>query len=105
MNFRILGQLEVIDGARQVPLGSGQRRALLALLLLHRNEVVPADRLIEALWDGRPPATAAKGLQVHVSKLRKELTPAGGTNGAALLTRSNVRGVRPGRDRAGSRSC
>src|SRR3954471_8720303 len=89
MDFRLLGPLEVQDAGRDVVIGGGRRRALLALLLLHRNEVVPADRLIEALWDGRPPATAAKGLQVHVSQLRKELTPAGGTNGAALLTRSN----------------
>jgi DNA-binding SARP family transcriptional activator/streptogramin lyase len=62
---------------------------LLALLLLHRNEVVSADRLIDELWDGRPPVTALKGLQVHISRLRKELTSVNGANGCGLLTRAN----------------
>ena len=73
MQFRLLGPLEVHDGERPIRVGGGRRRALLALLLLHRNEVVPADRLIDELWDGEPPPTAHKGLQVHVSHLRKEL--------------------------------
>jgi DNA-binding SARP family transcriptional activator/streptogramin lyase len=88
MEFRLLGQLEVLDGSREIPLGPGKRRALLTLLLLHRNEVVPAERLIDELWDGRPPATAAKGLQVQISRLRKDLV-AGGGNGMALCTRSH----------------
>src|SRR4051794_15800372 len=43
------------------------------MLVLHPNELVPADRLIEDLWDGQPPATAPKTLQVHVSRLRRAL--------------------------------
>ena len=56
-------------------LGGARQRALLAILLLHRNEVVSADRLIEELYDGRPPPTAAKSLQAHVSRLRGALRP------------------------------
>ena len=41
--------------------------------MLHANEVVSADRLIDELWGDEPPPTAAKSIQVHVSKLRKEL--------------------------------
>jgi DNA-binding SARP family transcriptional activator/DNA-binding beta-propeller fold protein YncE len=78
-----------MDGSRHVVVGGGKRRALLALLLLHRNEVVSTDRLIDELWDGRPPVTAAKGLQVHISQLRKELTSVNGTTGGGLLTRAN----------------
>ena len=48
-------------------------RALLAILLLRAGEPVSRDRLIEDLWDGRPPATAAKVLQTYVSQLRKAL--------------------------------
>jgi DNA-binding SARP family transcriptional activator len=44
MEFRILGPLEVSDEGREVSLGGRKPRALLALLLLHPNEVVPADR-------------------------------------------------------------
>ena len=89
MEFRLLGPLQVLDAGREVAVGGHKRRSLLALLLLHRNEVIPADRLIDELWDGRPPATAAKGLQVQVSQLRKELVSASGTNGTSLLTRAS----------------
>ncbi len=50
MDYRILGPLEVCDGDRTVGLGGDKQRALLAVLLLHRNEVVSADRLIDDLW-------------------------------------------------------
>src|SRR5687768_13528412 len=51
------------------------QRALLAILLLHANEVVSSDRLIDELWDGDAPESAPKALQVHVSQLRKALEP------------------------------
>ena len=35
---------------RRVSLGGPKPRALLAVLLLHPNEVVPTDRLIDELW-------------------------------------------------------
>jgi DNA-binding SARP family transcriptional activator len=73
MEFRLLGPLEVLDGDRLLALGGVKPRSLLALLLLHANEVVSTDRLIDELWGDEPPATAVKSIQVHVSKLRKEL--------------------------------
>ena len=51
---------------REVVLGRGRQRSVLALLLLHANEVVSSDRLIEALWGDAPPPTAAKTVQVYV---------------------------------------
>ena len=89
MDFRLLGPLEVFDGARAVVIGGGKRRSLLALLLLHGNEVVSADRLIDELWGESPPATAAKGLQVYVSQLRKELQNGADRDGDVLVTRAN----------------
>jgi DNA-binding SARP family transcriptional activator len=73
MEFRILGPLEVRDGAdlRQVA-GAGQR-ALLAVLLLHANEVVSTDRLIDELWPDEPPGSGVAALRVRVSVLRKAL--------------------------------
>jgi YVTN family beta-propeller protein len=73
LEFRILGPLEVVDQDRPVGLGGPRQRALLALLLLRRAEVVSSDRLIDQLWGERPPATAAKTLQGYVSRLRKAL--------------------------------
>ena len=72
MEFRILGSLEVVEGGRALSLG-GRPRALLAFFLLHGNELVSSERLIDALWGERPPETAQAALQVHVSQLRKRL--------------------------------
>jgi DNA-binding SARP family transcriptional activator len=73
MEFRILGPLDVLEDGQQLDLGGAKQRALLAMLLLHANEVVSQDRLIEAVWEEQPPETAPKALQVYVSRLRKVL--------------------------------
>ena len=71
--FRLLGPLEAVVDGRPVQLAAAKPRALLALLLLNRNQVVSSERLIDELWADEPPATAMKTLQVYVSQLRKEL--------------------------------
>jgi DNA-binding SARP family transcriptional activator len=73
MRFRILGPLEVKDDGGEVPLGGHRPRALLALLLLHPNEVVPADRLIDELWGELSRERGAGALRVNVARLRKAL--------------------------------
>jgi DNA-binding SARP family transcriptional activator len=73
MDFRLFGPLEVFQDGKLLPLGGAKQRSLLAVLLLHANQVVSADRLIDELWGEEPPATAAKTIQVYVSRLRKEL--------------------------------
>ena len=73
MEFRILGPLEVWDGGAEVSLGGPKPRALLAVLLLHPNEVVSVDRLIDELWGEDSPGDAAAALRVNVSRLRKTL--------------------------------
>jgi DNA-binding SARP family transcriptional activator len=80
MEFRILGPLEVLDGGASVKLPGPKQRSLLAMLVLHANEVVSSDRLIDELWPGEPPESGAAALQASVSRLRKSL---GG--GAGLL--------------------
>jgi DNA-binding SARP family transcriptional activator len=73
MEFRILGPIEVVDRGRTVAIRRGKEQALLAYLLLHPNEVVASDRLVDELWGERPPSTANKILQNTVSQLRKAL--------------------------------
>ena len=75
MEFRILGSMEVADGGRRVQMPSGRARALLALLILHANQPIALDRLIDELWGEDPPATAATVVQGLVSRLRKALEP------------------------------
>jgi YVTN family beta-propeller protein len=82
LQFRILGPLEVWrDGAR-VDLGARKQRAVLALLLLNANRLVPTERLIDALWGDTPPETARSAIQVYVAGLRKAL----GGDASALRT-------------------
>jgi DNA-binding SARP family transcriptional activator len=71
VEFRVLGPLEVSDDGLPIAIGGQKQRALLALLLLHANEVVSRDRLIDELWEEDPPETARTALQVHISQLRK----------------------------------
>src|SRR5205809_4312443 len=75
MDFRLLGPREVLREGGPLRVGGPKQRALLALLLLHANEALSRERLIDGLWGERPPATAAKALQVYVSQLRKLLEP------------------------------
>ena len=73
MEFRILGPLEVVSAGNALPLGGAKQRALLALLLVRRNELVSMDRIVDELWGEQPPPTAAKNVQVYISHLRKAL--------------------------------
>src|SRR5262245_52919570 len=85
LHFRVLGPLEVAADGRQLPLGGTKQRAVLALLLLHANEVVSADRLIDDLWGESPPDSAANMLQGYVSHLRKTLEPGHGRGEHELI--------------------
>jgi DNA-binding SARP family transcriptional activator len=86
VDFRILGPLEVLGAGRAVPLGGAKQRAALAMLLLHRNQIVSRDRLIEGLWGEEPPATAGHTLEAYVSRLRRALLTEG--ESPRLITRA-----------------
>ena len=90
--FRLLGPLEALIDGNSVNLAATKPRALLALLLLNRNRVVPTETLIDELWGDEPPARATKTLQVYVSQLRKELGP------ERLVTRAPGYELRVGED-------
>jgi DNA-binding SARP family transcriptional activator len=71
----ILGPVEAIADRRTISLGGSKARALLSILVLHVNETVSTDSLIEGLWGSDAPPTAPKMLQVQVSRLRRALEP------------------------------
>ena len=79
------GRLEVVRQGRVLEIGAGKGRTLLAVLLLHANEVVSTDRVIDALWGERAPATAPKIVQGYVSQLRKAFSC---ESGGGIVTRS-----------------
>jgi basic membrane lipoprotein Med (substrate-binding protein (PBP1-ABC) superfamily)/DNA-binding SARP family transcriptional activator len=85
VDYRILGSLEVASDGVAAELGPRKQQAVLAVLLLHANEIVPTDRLIELVWGEHAPRTAAHSIQIYVSALRKAFEPIAG--GPVIATR------------------
>ena len=95
MEFRILGPLEVRSDGEPVDLGPPKQRALLALLLLHIDRVVPTERILEELW-GDDASGKEKALWVHISRLRSALEPRRAERGqsSVLVTRDHGYSIR-----------
>lgn len=96
----ILGPLELRRAGKLVPLGGAKQRAVLALLLLQAEEIVPVERLIDELWGEEPPPSAAHSLEAYVSRLRQLLEQSGMT----LLRRGGGYVLRLGEARLDARS-
>jgi DNA-binding SARP family transcriptional activator len=73
VQFLVLGTLEVVHDDCVLDLGQAQQRSLLALLLVHANRVVAADRIATVLWPSNLPADPAAAVQDEVSLLRQFL--------------------------------
>jgi DNA-binding SARP family transcriptional activator len=78
LEFKLLGPLEVRNGDSVLALGGAKQRALLAVLLLHANEVLSRDRLIDELWGETASPSAGHRLEGQISRLRKSLDLNGG---------------------------
>ncbi len=88
VEFRVLGAFEVRAGGRVVARGGGRRRALLAGLVAHPNQGVPASRLVELVWGEERPSTVENLVQGYVSYWRTQLEPLRGRRqeGGRLLS-------------------
>ncbi|MGY1495150.1 BTAD domain-containing putative transcriptional regulator [Streptomyces sp. QTS52] len=88
LRIRVLGPLGADVGGKPVELGAPRQRAVLALLVAARQEVVPVGRMLDDLWRGAPPAKATVSLHAYVSNLRRLLEPERlpRTPAAALVT-------------------
>jgi DNA-binding SARP family transcriptional activator len=73
MEYRVLGPLEALDNGRRLNLGGPRQQAVLASMLVHADQTVALERLVDELWDEAPPETAKKTIRVYVSRLRKLL--------------------------------
>ena len=85
LQFRLLGPLEVWRNDRPVRLGGERQRALLALFLLHANELVTTERLVDQLFGGDMSDGTTNALHVAVSRLRRLLNE--GHDDGVLITR------------------
>jgi len=70
VEFRVLGSVGIVDADQLLPVGGEKPRRLLGILLAHRNTVVSAERLVDALW-ADPGDAAGATLQSYVSRLRR----------------------------------
>jgi DNA-binding SARP family transcriptional activator len=84
LDFGVLGPLQMTVGGHPVPLGTPKQRAVLAMLVINRNQAVGIDALIDAAWEEWPPPEARASLHSYVSNLRKLLNSTG-VDGRALL--------------------
>ena len=71
IEFRLLGPLDVRLSGVGVPINGARPQTILAMLLLEAGQVVPLSRLIDAIWEDNPPATARTQVQICVSELRR----------------------------------
>ncbi len=76
LEFRALGGLGVTSDGHELNLGGPRQRRLLAMLLIHRNTVVSADRIADAVFAGEPTPGATTTLRSYVARLRKVLDAA-----------------------------
>ncbi|MFJ4768823.1 BTAD domain-containing putative transcriptional regulator [Streptomyces uncialis] len=70
---RILGPLQVVNGASTHRPRGPKVRKVLALLAVRPRDIIDLDTIVEELWDGAPPATAVSTVRTHVYHLRQEL--------------------------------
>jgi DNA-binding SARP family transcriptional activator len=85
MDYHLLGPVEVCDQGAAVPIGGPRQRTVLAVLALNLGQVIPVRSLVDAVWDGSPPATAHGQVLTAVSALRRSLGRAIETRPAGYL--------------------
>ncbi|MCP3797642.1 tetratricopeptide repeat protein [Allokutzneria sp. A3M-2-11 16] len=74
IRFGVLGPLQVTSaGGAPVPLRSAHQRTLLAVLLFNAGRRVRTDQLVDAVWEGAPPASYVSNLHTYFSRLRERL--------------------------------
>lgn len=88
----MLGPLEIVRDGRLVPVGAPKQQTLLILFLLRPNRVVAADWLIDALWDGSPPASAGMTLRSYVAGLRRAVEPQRSHRAPSQVLRGHLKG-------------
>ncbi|MEN3539201.1 BTAD domain-containing putative transcriptional regulator [Microbispora sp. ZYX-F-249] len=98
MRLNVLGPMELVVDGQAVPAGPPKQRALLALLAMHADRVLPVDLLADRLWSGNPPPSAQGSLQVYVSNLRRLLEPGRrpGATSAVLVSAADGYGLMTG---------
>jgi len=104
VEYRILGRTEVLQNGTPLRVIAPRHRKLLAALLVHADDVVPAERLIEDLWGDDAPRSAPAILHVRISELRGALRGSSEADSAGILTRGSGYSLVVGPDDLDARS-
>jgi len=90
--FKVLGPVTAVCREGRLPLGGGKKRTLLAVLLLHANEVVSLYQLVDAIWGSAPCDSAVQQVRGLVCAVRNQLAGAVGPDeiGPRLVTQHGV---------------
>ena len=75
LRLRVLGELAATRDGAVVDLGGRRQRAVLAALVIMRDQVVSSDRLADCVWGEAGPANTTGAIQAYVSHLRRRLQP------------------------------
>jgi DNA-binding SARP family transcriptional activator len=86
LRFGMLGPLQASANGADLPLGAAKQRAVLAILLINRNRIVPTDSLIDAVWQEEPPPEVRGSLHAHISRLRRLVSDAGVDPAAVVVS-------------------
>jgi DNA-binding SARP family transcriptional activator len=89
VQFRVLGPVEALRDGGPVALGGPKQRQLLLVLLSRPNRFIATDWLVDALWDGQPPASGHVTLRTYVAGLRRALEPDRAARATSGLLRSH----------------
>jgi DNA-binding SARP family transcriptional activator/Tfp pilus assembly protein PilF len=78
MEFRLLGEVQLLAAGRLLDVGAPRQQAVLAALVVDPGRPVPIETLIDRVWGDEPPAEARNVLYSHVSRIRQLLRQAAG---------------------------
>src|SRR5215204_1094075 len=86
VRFHALGSVTITEHDEALAVGGPRQRRLLAMLLIHRNAVVSADRLADAVFAGEPTPAASTTLRSYVARIRRVVDGNGAS--AAVVTQA-----------------
>lgn len=93
IRFRLLGPVTASTATgRRLPINAPKQLAVLAVLLLHTNQVVPEDQLCEWVWGQQPSRSVSGRLHVIITELRSAL----GQKAVARVGEGYLMSVGPG---------
>jgi DNA-binding SARP family transcriptional activator/tetratricopeptide (TPR) repeat protein len=71
MEFRLLGEVQVLAAGRPLDLGTPRQQAVLAALAVNPGRPVPIGTLVDRVWGDDPPTEARNVLYSHLSRIRQ----------------------------------